>query len=186
MSANNPGVPLGAWLAESDDERLIRLLRLRPDLTQPPPSTIAALAARAAARQSVKAATDDLDFLHLAVLDALLTLHADTTAVTAAALTDLLGDQADDAAVKVAVEGLRDRALIWDDSCGGLRVLAEVASGLPWYPGQATAESAELSGEEIAGAIGALDAPARELLDKLLEGSPVGRTRDAAPGKSVV
>ena len=62
------------------DERLIRLLELRPDLTQPPPGTIAALAARAQARQSVKAATDELDFLRLAVLDALLVLHADTGA----------------------------------------------------------------------------------------------------------
>ncbi|MCH9735221.1 MAG: helicase-associated domain-containing protein [Actinomycetia bacterium] len=186
MSANNPGVPLSAWLAESDDEQLIKLLRLRPDLTQPPPSTIAALAARAAARQSVKAATDDLDFLHLAILDALLMLHAETTPVTAAALADVLGDQADEAAVEdaieVAIEGLRDRALIWGDSGGGVKVLAEVASCLPWYPGQATMESSELTGEEIAGAIGALDTPARELLDKLLEGSPVGRTRDAAPG----
>ncbi|MGB0436431.1 MAG: hypothetical protein ACPGIJ_05595, partial [Mycobacterium sp.] len=43
MSANSPGMPLGTWLAESDDDRLIRLLRLRPDLTQPPPGSIAAL-----------------------------------------------------------------------------------------------------------------------------------------------
>ena len=57
MTETTPGVPLGAWLAELDDERLIRLLELRPDLTQPPPGSIAALAARAQARQSVKAAT---------------------------------------------------------------------------------------------------------------------------------
>ena len=37
---------------------------------------ISALAARAQTRQSVKAATDELDFLRLAVLDALLVLHA--------------------------------------------------------------------------------------------------------------
>ncbi len=184
MSANSPSVPLGAWLAESDDERLIRLLRLRPDLTQPPPGTIAALAARAAARQSVKAATDDLDFLRLTVLDALLALHADTTAVTGGALADLLGDNTDETAVESAVEDLRERALVWGDSSGkgALRVVAEAASALPWYPGQGTAESAALPGSEIADAIAALDPPARELLDKLLEGSPVGRTRDAAPG----
>ena len=72
MTEHTPGVPLGAWLADLPDERLIRLLELRPDLTQPPPGSIAALAARAQARQSVKAATDELDFLRLAVLDALL------------------------------------------------------------------------------------------------------------------
>ena len=183
MSANSPGMPLGTWLAECDDDRLIRLLRLRPDLTQPPPGSIAALAARAAARQSVKAATDDLDFLRLAVLDALLTLRADSTAATVTALTDLLGDQADRAAVITAVEDLRDRALVWGDLSGegALRVVTEAASALPWYPGQATAESTALSGPEIAESIEALDPLARELLDRLLEGSPVGRTRDAAP-----
>ena len=72
MTEHTPGVPLGAWLADLPDERLIRLLELRPDLAQPPPGSIAALAARAQARQSVKAATDDLDFLQLAVLDGLL------------------------------------------------------------------------------------------------------------------
>jgi len=179
MSGNSRGVPLGAWLAELDDERLIRLLRLRPDLTQPPPGTIAALAARAAARQSVKAATDDLDFLHLAVLDALLTLHAETTAVTLTELTGALGERVDGSAVTAAVEGLRERALVWGDD--PLRVVAEAASGMPWYPGQVTAEATAMSSAEISEALATLDAPARELLDKLLDGSPVGRTRDAMP-----
>ena len=179
MSGNSPGVPLGAWLAELDDERLIRLLRLRPDLTQPPPGTIAALAARAAARQSVKAATDDLDFLHLAVLDALLTLHAETIAVTLTELTGALGERVDGSAVTAAVEGLRERALVWGDD--PLRVVAEAASAMPWYPGQVTAETTAMSSAEISEALASLDAPARELLDKLLEGSPVGRTRDAMP-----
>ena len=53
MTEHNPGTPLGAWLADLPDERLIRLLELRPDLTQPPPGSIAALAAHAQARQSV-------------------------------------------------------------------------------------------------------------------------------------
>ena len=46
MTEHTPGVPLGSWLAELPDERLIRLLELRPDLAQPPPGSIAALAAR--------------------------------------------------------------------------------------------------------------------------------------------
>ena len=86
MTEHTPGVPLGTWLAELPDDRLVRLLELRPDLAQPPPGSIAALAARAQARQSVKAATDDLDFLRLAVLDALLVLHADTAEVPVAKL----------------------------------------------------------------------------------------------------
>ncbi|MFA7509852.1 MAG: helicase-associated domain-containing protein [Mycolicibacterium vanbaalenii] len=180
MSVKSPGVPLGAWLAELDDARLIRLLRLRPDLTQPPPGSIAALAARAAARQSVKAATDDLDFLHLAVLDALLTLHAETTAVTLAELAGTFGERIDKTDMRAALDELSARALVWGD--GALRVVAEAASSLPWYPGQVSLESPTQTGAEVAAALETVDGPARDLLDKLLEGSPIGRTRDAIPG----
>ncbi|MCV7418298.1 helicase-associated domain-containing protein [Mycolicibacterium litorale] len=176
----NTGVPLGAWLAQLPDERLIRLLELRPDLTQPPPGTIAALAARATSRQSVKAATDDLDFLRLAVLDALLVLHADTTAVPLAKLFELIGPRADEGAITAAVDDLRARALVWGDD--EVRVAAEAVSGLPWYPGQAVVENPDLRAEDIARMLAGLDTAQRDLLDRLLEGSPVGRTRDAAPG----
>ncbi|MFG1933853.1 helicase-associated domain-containing protein [Mycobacterium sp. NPDC048908] len=178
MTESSPGIPLGAWLAELDDERLIRLLELRPDLTQPPPGTIAALAARAQARQSVKAATDGLDFLHLALLDGLLVLHADTAAVPLAKLVALIGGRAQESAVADALDDLRARALVWGDA--EVRVVAEAAAGLPWYPGQATLEDAEQT--DVAARLEALDGPARELLQRLLEGSPVGRTRDAAAG----
>ena len=178
MTETNPGLPLGAWLAELDDERLIRLLELRPDLTQPPPGTIAALAARAQARQSVKAATDELDFLRLAVLDGLLVLHADTAAVPLTKLLALIGDRAGEDTVTAAVEDLRGRALVWGDAT--LRVAAEAAAGLPWYPGQATVENTEQT--DIAARLEALDSAQLELLQRLLEGSPMGRTRDAAPG----
>ncbi len=178
MTENAPGIPLGAWLAELSDERLIRLLELRPDLTQPPPGSIAALAARAQARQSVKAATDDLDFRHLAVIDALLVLHADTTAVPLSKLLELIGDPSAEAAVIAAVDDLRERALVWGDA--SVRVTTEAAAGLPWYPGQATVEDAEPT--DIAERLTGLDEAQSDLLQKLLEGSPVGRTRDAAPG----
>src|SRR5262245_1961957 len=127
MTETTPGLPLGAWLAELDDERLVRLLELRPDLTQPPPGTIAALAARAQARQSVKAATDGLDFLRLAVLDALLVLHADTTAVPLSKLLASIGDRATEGAVSAAVDDLRERALVWGEP--SVRVAAEAGSG---------------------------------------------------------
>lgn len=173
-------VPLGVWLAQLPDERLVRLLELRPDLTQPPPGTMAALAARATSRQSVKAATDELDFLRLAIVDALLVLHADTTAVPLAKLTELVGARASQEAVTAAVDDLRARALVWGDD--PIRVAAEAASGLPWYPGQAIVEPADQDPAEIARLLEDLDTAQRELLERLLEGSPVGRTRDAAPG----
>lgn len=167
-------------MADLPDDRLVRLLELRPDLTQPPPGSIAALAARAQARQSVKAATDDLDFLRLAVLDALLVLHADTTAVPVTKLLELIGDRAPEAAIAAAVDDLRDRGLVWGDAA--VRVAAEAVAGLPWYPGQATVEDTAASPQDIAARLESLDEAQSELLQKLLEGSPVGRTRDAAPG----
>jgi hypothetical protein len=178
MTEQTPGLPLSAWLAELDDERLIRLLELRPDLTQPPPGSIAALAARAQARQSVKAATDALDFLRLAVLDGLLVLHADTAAVPLTKLLALIGDRANEDTVTAAIDDLRERALVWGDAT--VRVTAEAAAGLPWYPGQATLE--DNAQTDIATRLEAADSAQLELLQRLLEGSPMGRTRDAAPG----
>jgi Helicase conserved C-terminal domain len=180
MTEHTPGIPLGSWLADLPDERLIRLLELRPDLAQPPPGSIAALAARAQARQSLKAASDELDFLRLAVIDALLVLHADTAPVTVAKLLALIGDRAPESEVLDALDDLRERALVWGDT--ELRAAPDVGAGLPWHPGQVTLEDASQGGDQIAELIDGLDGAQREVLDKLLEGSPLGRTRDAAPG----
>jgi len=179
-SQSAPSVPLGAWLADLPDEALVRLLELRPDLTQPPPGSISALAARAQTRQSVKAVTDDLDFLRLAVLDALLLLRADGELVPPAKLIALIGDRAAEADVNAAVDDLKARALVWGDAA--LRVTPEAASGLPWHPGQVTLEAHGGDVARIAELLADVDAAQRELLDRLVDGSPVGRTRDAAPG----
>jgi Helicase conserved C-terminal domain len=175
-----PGIPLGAWLAELPDDRLIRLLELRPDLTQPPPGSIAALAARAQSRQSVKAATDDLDFARLAVLDALLLLHADTAAVPLTKLFALIGERCPEEQLTGAVDDLRHMALVWGEAA--VRVSPEAAAGLPWYPGQVTLEGADLDAARIGELLDGVDLPQRELLERLVDGSPIGRTRDAAPG----
>lgn len=180
MTQHTPDIPLGSWLAELPDDRLIRLLALRPDLAQPPPGSIAALAARAQARQSLKAATDELDFLRLAVIDALLVLQADSAPVPVAKLLTSIGDRAPEADVLDALEDLKERALVWGDV--DLRVTADAGGGLPWYVGQVTLEDAGQSAEQVAALIDGLDDAQRELLDRLLEGSPLGRTRDAAPG----
>jgi Helicase conserved C-terminal domain len=180
MTEHTPGIPLGSWLADLPDERLIRLLERRPDLAQPPPGSIAALAARAQARQSLKAASDELDFLRLAVIDALLVLHADSEPVSSAKLLALTDGRAPESDVLDAVDDLKERALVWGDT--ELRAAPEAGAGLPWHPGQVTLEDASQSAEQIAELIDGLDDPQRELLDRLLEGSPLGRTRDAAPG----
>jgi Helicase conserved C-terminal domain len=180
MTEHTPGIPLGSWLADLPDERLIRLLERRPDLAQPPPGSIAALAARAQARQSLKAASDELDFLRLAVIDALLVLHADSEPVAVAKLLALTDGRAPESDVLDAVDDLKERALVWGETA--LRAAPEAGAGLPWHPGQVTLEDASQSAEQIVELIDGLDEPQRELLDRLLEGSPLGRTRDAAPG----
>jgi hypothetical protein len=180
MTAHTPGIPLGSWLADLPDERLIRLLERRPDLAQPPPGSIAALAARAQARQSLKAASDELDFLRLAVIDALLVLHADSEPVSVTKLLALTDGRAPESEVLDALDDLKERALVWGDT--ELRAAPDAGAGLPWHPGQVTLEDPSQSAEQIAELIDGLDDPQRELLDRLLEGSPLGRTRDAAPG----
>ena len=180
MTAHTPGIPLGSWLADLPDERLIRLLERRPDLAQPPPGSIAALAARAQARQSLKAASDELDFLRLAVIDALLVLHADSEPVSVTKLLALTDGRAPESDVLDALDDLKERALVWGDT--ELRAAPDAGAGLPWHPGQVTLEDASQSAEQIAELIDSLEDPQRELLDRLLEGSPLGRTRDAAPG----
>ena len=174
MTEHTPGVPLGAWLADLPDSRLVRMLELRPDLAQPPPGSIAALAARAQARQSVRAATDDLNFLHLAVLEALLVLHADTAAVPFSAAGS--GDGRSRTAARD-----RHHARRSSGPCAGvgrhvIRVVAEAAAGLPWYPGQVILDNHAETRPTSPGNR-ALGDTERELLHRLLEGSPVGRTR---------
>lgn len=174
------GQPLGSWLAALPDDKLIRLLELRPDLAQPAPGSTAALAARAGSRQSVKAAADELDFLRLAVLDALLVLHADHAAVPVGELLAMLDGRAAGDDVCAAVDDLRDRALVWGDE--DLRVSAEAAAALPWYPGQVVLENPVRTPPELRAVIDGLGEPERDVLERLVIGSPVGRTRDAAPG----
>ncbi|MGM7669573.1 helicase-associated domain-containing protein [Microbacterium sp. A93] len=61
-------------LAGWPDDRLERLLALRPDLCHPPVPDFAALAARASTQMSVLRALDGLDRAHLDLLEALATL----------------------------------------------------------------------------------------------------------------
>jgi len=172
------GVSLAAWLSDLPDERLIGLLRTRPDLAQPAPGSIAALASRAASRQSVKAAADDLDFLCLAMLDALLVLRADHGAVPVGEVLSLMGDRAPTGDLLTALDELRGRALAWGDD--EVQVPAEAATALPWYPGQVAEADPRPGSADLAAALHDLDDPARDVLERLMIGSPVGRTRDAS------
>ncbi|MFV0427135.1 MAG: helicase-associated domain-containing protein [Beutenbergiaceae bacterium] len=94
---------LATQLQQAPDEWLAALLRLRPDLSSPPPSSISALTERAATRASVGRAVSTLDRAHLVVLEACLVLAPTSTPE----LSRMLG-----AHVDPLLETLHDHALL--------------------------------------------------------------------------
>ena len=105
------------------DERLVTLLRERPDLATPAPADCAQLASRAATRSSLTRALDLLTRLELSVLDALVASGHRTDSD----LAHILNSE------RVAVEGacrrVVDLALAWEDDAG-LRPLTGVPDAL--------------------------------------------------------
>src|SRR3954447_2776106 len=106
--------PLGDWLRAQDDATLAALVRLRPDLTVPPPADLTVLATRAGVRTSVHRACDDLDTPTLAVMEPLGVADADRAPVTRAEVARLLGPDVPLDALDAALTTLRARALIWE------------------------------------------------------------------------
>ncbi|PSY05036.1 hypothetical protein, partial [Escherichia coli] len=105
---------------------------------------------------------------------------ADTAPVPIVRLLAVIGDRAAQADVLGALADLKQRALAWGETA--VRVATDAGTALPWHPGQVTLEGSSRSGDQLADLIAGLDPARRDVLDKLLQGSPVGRTRDAAPG----
>jgi Helicase conserved C-terminal domain len=105
------------------DERLLRLLRQRADLSTPAPADSGQLASRAATRSSLNRALDLLTSLELSVLDALVC----TRHTTEAELAHIL--DAEPPAVEGAVRRLVDLALVWENEAG-LRPLTGVPDAL--------------------------------------------------------
>ncbi|MGH3723490.1 MAG: helicase-associated domain-containing protein [Mycobacterium sp.] len=170
---------LATWLRNLPDDQLVQLVRLRPDLASPPPGSLAALAGRALSRQSVRAATDNLDFLALAVLDALLVARADVTGAPVSDVLALVDGRATELQVRATLDRLRDLALVWGDA--ELHLSAETRFGLPWVVGQVISEETPDSFDEARAGLESTDERGMELLQALIAGSPIGRTRDAAP-----
>ena len=97
---------LRAW----PDDRVARLLVLRPDLAQPAPQDSAQLAGRAGTRSSVVRAVDRLTLTDLAVLDAMVLCEGKAPLER---LQQMVHAAPDSIAASVAL--LRDAALLWGE-----------------------------------------------------------------------
>ena len=177
------------------DDGLVALLRARPDLASPSPSTLRSLAARASSRTSLERALAHADTPTIQVLEAVLALEelgpvsADDVALAVGAT-----DAAEVAAVHRLVRVACDRALLWRDRAEAQPPAEAQPGAAPTAPGSPavgfrTAPGLiEVLGPYPAGlgpatGIGAVDlddhptldvAGAREVLDALAWGPPAG------------
>ncbi|KAA0021224.1 helicase-associated domain-containing protein [Antrihabitans cavernicola] len=171
---------LSQWLASRSDGELLELLRLRPDLTIPLPATMDVLAGRAEQRASVMRAADELNTLALAVIEALALSGAHTDAVRRDEIADMLRGRAPAKAVTAAFEQLRARALIWGNK--RLRLLPTAVDVVPWPVGRSLEPVEPMSEEQIDAGLAMITPAEQSLIERLAHTSPIGRTRDAAPG----
>lgn len=163
-------------LERRSDSALVALLRRRPDLATPPPSSLTALAARAGSRPSVERALAQLDRFQLDVAEAAVALSVvgDVGAEAVAAATGVPTDPAAEALatleeLALVVAGRPLPALV--DALGphpaGLgppleELPAAGGAGVPTTP------------EALARVMANAPDPARRTLDALTWGPPVG------------
>lgn len=116
---------LTQWLRERSDDELRELLTARPDLVNPVPAHLGALAERAATQAAVTRALDRLDHVTLRVLEALAVLDEPVPydELTAAF------PEGDEDSVRQALRTLRGLALTWDDG-NALRIPHAVRAAL--------------------------------------------------------
>ena len=196
--------PFTDYLRTRSDDELVDLLRRRPDLATPSPSTLSSLAVRATSRASLERALAGADASVLQVLEAVAALEQDepvtaerlAAAVGAGTGGDAATAPADDAAlVARAVETAVRSALLHPDADDGLHTVPGVADLLGPYPaGLSTAESttppdrattaaaparaepdpAPADPAPLDALLAAAPAGARAVLDALTWGPPVG------------
>jgi len=119
---------LAADLRARSDDELVALFQTRPDLVNPIPADMSAMAMRATTRSSVTRALDRLNQFELNVLEALAVLPDPTSA---AAVRRLLA--VPEQACRTTIETLRSRGLVWG-SARSLHLVRTVAEVLGPYP----------------------------------------------------
>lgn len=189
-------------LRSRDDDALAALLQARPDLATPVPGDLTALAARASTRASAARALETLDTPTLQVAEAMAALGAPTTGreltrVCGARVEPQVGRLRELALVwgpASALRLVRAVAAALGPHPGGLGppladlpAAADARRVAAWVEDLDLdlAHRGELAGTELVAAflrdatavqalVGAAPAPARELLERLSHGSPVG------------
>jgi hypothetical protein len=178
-SPHGTAVPdsLLAWLTARTDAELAELLRLRPDLAVPPPANLAVLAARAEQRASVLRVADDLNVLELTVIGVLSLERGAEVGVRREVLAEALAGRAPVKAVDRALKALRARALVWGTQV--LRVVTTANDAVTW---RVDRPQEPMSAAQVIAGLATVTDAERRLLETLATSSPIGRTRDAAPG----
>lgn len=188
MPSHSPTVGSPPDLADAvrtwDDARLDHLLRRRPDLARPAPSSLTALASRAGARASVSRALATLDAPTLAVLETIAVL-AESRPPTGAEVEAATGR---DATAQVAE--LTQLALVLEtgDRFAPVPALRESLGPHPLGLGPRLAELGVPPAEgwpttprALRSALAKAPEPARRMLDALTWGPPVGTVSHTIP-----
>ncbi|GAA4719232.1 helicase-associated domain-containing protein [Isoptericola chiayiensis] len=158
------------WVRSRSDDELVTLLRARPDLGTPAPSTLRSFAARAGSRTSLDRAVAHLDAGRLQILESLLALSDGGPPVTLERLAAAIGAPESGSAIAQVLDRLRAAALVWDDETGihPAPGLDEVLGPYPAGLGPAVADGPDLT------RLDHLGPAARHVLDALTWGPPVG------------
>ncbi|WP_454860220.1 helicase-associated domain-containing protein [Promicromonospora soli] len=145
MASSLPAAPAAATRHFADDLRqrsdtaLAALLRARPDLAAPSPSTLRSLAARASSRSSLERALARADALTMQVLEAVLALEPVLGPLPGPLSTEVItwalgGSPADRPRVETAIHRAVEQALLWDTR-GGSDAVPAAPADLRTVPG---------------------------------------------------
>lgn len=171
-----PTALLAEWLRGRDDAEITALLDVRRDVATPVPAGFPVLASRLLSPSSLGRVAERLTLLDLAVLELLLGEELDPDALARRLRGRALKKQ-----VLASAAKLRALALAWGDEA--LRSAPAVRDALPWRTPQLITPP-DL--DAIDAALAAAGPDERALLDRLAEGSPLGRTAAAGPGLSLI